>query len=125
DDDVVDIVRRLAAVHKYSTETLTGDVDRTDDGIVFRNSRKFKSKSLQVDIFLGGQDAQKTVIQQIIYITSYLILNQFCNLFYSRAQTDAQHLALFADYQNIGIQRFHHYFTDIIEYHLRGMIIMK
>ena len=83
------------------------------------NSRVLKSQRFQIYILLCRQNAQKAVIQQAVHITSNLIVDQFRDFLYTRTQTDAQHLSLFADDQNVGIQSLHHHFTDIIEYHLR------
>ena len=59
-----------------------------------------KAKRLKIYIFFRRKHSQKSLIQESIDKASHLVFNQLCNLFYSFAQSYAQHLTFFTEYQN-------------------------
>ena len=83
-DDVVDVVLFVAFIDEQGTQALTRNVNRSDDGLILLYVLLCKAQCSQVHVLLGGEDAQKALIQHTVHITAHLILNQFLNFIHAR-----------------------------------------
>ena len=124
-DNIVDIILLFIFVQEQGSQTLAGDVNRSDDSLIVADVLRLKAQGLQVYIFLGGQDAQETLIQRFVNMCTNLVHDKLFDLLHALAVADTQYLALLTDDQNVGIQDLCQYFTDIVEYHFAGIVVMQ
>ena len=60
-----------------------------------------KSKCRQINILLSGQDEKKTLVEHVVYETSYLTLNELMDLRNILSVLESEYLALLAYYHHV------------------------
>ena len=113
------------AVKKKGAETLSRNLDGRNNRREFHDRLIFKSQCRQINIFLGGKDGKKSLIQHRIYKTTHFVLKQLRNNLFVIRCGNSQHFAFTADYQYIGSENFPHNLAYIIKSHLTGIVVVK
>ena len=115
----------MGLIDEQGSQALSRDIDGCDDGLIIPDALLRKAEGHQIDILLGGEDAQQTLIQHGIHESPHLIHNQFMDLVNPLPDADAQNLSLLADDQNVGQQDLAQHFADIVEYKFMRIIVVK
>ena len=100
DNNILNVVRIVLAVHKHGSKTLSCNIDGIDDSLITAGNM-LKAQCLKIHILLGGQNSQKSLVEKRVNMTANLICDQFLYLLNTRAEAYAKHLPFLAENKDI------------------------
>lgn len=92
---------RLKSVQKQSSKSLSCYINRKEQTMILVYILSIKSKCRQINILLSGQDEKKTLVEHVVYETSYLTLNELMDFRNILSVLESEYLALLAYYHHV------------------------
>ena len=101
EDNIINSILILGLIDKQGSQPLTGNIDRSDDRLIFFYVGFGKSKSFQINIFFCRKDTEQTLVKHFIHKSADFVLDQLSDLFDPVTEPDTENLSLLTDNQNI------------------------
>ena len=124
-NDIIYIIGLSVLIYEQGPQSLSRNVNRSNNRSILPDIISLETQCLKIDILLGRQYGQHSLIQKIVDEAAYLVLDKLMNGFNLTVMVYSKHLALLADNKNIAFKNILHHITDIIKNHLTRIIVMQ